>query len=231
MLTRRLRIRTVPIPGFRWKNDERVAAPRASTPFAKSRGPIAVRRRHERPCISWTRKHGSSRVPRFRGRDDRRPVSPLYITADTQRRNAHLRSYYRRKGSSIPCISRYDMPVSNLPTTGPSRLNVTGYTTTTPVGVPARASAKASHRVDRYRTPERDVEGTAREILRTRLIRTATAGRDHLQSCQRAPRDPTARALREVGDSTSGESRIVRVRKNSQRSTTSSARFCGSFRT
>jgi hypothetical protein len=117
-------------------------------------------------------------------------------------------------------LEHYDMPVSNLPDNRHHPgLNVAGYTTTPPVEVPG-ASVGEGVLIEWVDTNTKNAtfEGTAREILRTRLNTHGHPQGEIIFNPAARPGDSDWRVLyAEVGDSTSGESRIVAIRNNSQR--------------
>jgi hypothetical protein len=128
---------------------------------------------------------------------------------------------YRRNGKFYTVhLEHYDMPVSNLPDgRHHPGLNLTGYTTTDPVGVPGASVGEGVilEWID-TNTKNATFEGTAREILRTRLNTHGHPQGEIIFNPAARPGDPDWRVLfAEVGDSTSGESRIVAIRNNSQR--------------
>jgi hypothetical protein len=128
---------------------------------------------------------------------------------------------YRRNGKFYTVhLEHYDMPVSNLPDNrNHPGLNVTGYTTTEPVAVPGPSMGEGVliEWID-TNTKNATFEGTAREILRTRLNTHGHPQGEIIFNPAARPGDPDWRVLyAEVGDSTSGESRIVAIRNNSQR--------------
>src|SRR5918994_995673 len=128
---------------------------------------------------------------------------------------------YRRNGKFYTVhLEHYDMPVSNMPD-GKNHpgLNLNGYTTTEPVAVPGPSVGEGVilEWID-TNTKNATFEGTAREVLRTRLNTHGHPQGEIIFSPAARPGDPEWRVLyAEVGDSTSGESRIVAIRNNSQR--------------
>jgi hypothetical protein len=128
---------------------------------------------------------------------------------------------YRRNGKFYTVhLEHYDMPVSNMPD-GKNHpgLNLSGYTTTEPVAVPGPSVGEGVilEWID-TNTKNATFEGTAREILRTRLNTHGHPQGEIIFNPGARPGDPDWRVLyAEVGDSTSGESRIVAIRNNSQR--------------
>ena len=128
---------------------------------------------------------------------------------------------YRRNGKFYTVhLEHYDMPVSNLPDArNHPGLNVTGFTTTEPVAVPGPSMGEGviTEWTD-TNTKNATFEGTSREILRTRLNTHGHPQGEIIFNPAARPGDPDWRVLyAEVGDSTSGESRIVAIRNNSQR--------------
>src|SRR5688572_13381886 len=128
---------------------------------------------------------------------------------------------YQRNGKFYTVhLEHYDMPVANLPD-GKNHpgLNLNGYSTTAPVDVPG-ASVGEGVIIEWTDTNTKNAafEGTAREILRTRLNTHGHPQGEIIFNPGARPGDPDWRVLyAEVGDSTSGESRIVAIRNNSQR--------------
>jgi hypothetical protein len=128
---------------------------------------------------------------------------------------------YRRTGKFYTVhLEHYDMPVSNMPDgRGHPGVNLTGYTTTPPVNVPGASVGEGVilEWID-TNTKNATFEGTAREILRTRLNTHGHPQGEIIFNPAARPGDADWRVLyAEVGDSTSGESRIVAIRNNSQR--------------
>jgi hypothetical protein len=128
---------------------------------------------------------------------------------------------YRRNGKFYTVhLEHYDMPVSNMPDgTHHPGLNLSGYTTTEPVAVPGPSVGEGVilEWID-TNTKNATFEGTAREILRTRLNTHGHPQGEIIFNPGARPGDPDWRVLyAEVGDSTSGESRIVAIRNNAQR--------------
>ena len=128
---------------------------------------------------------------------------------------------YRRNGKFYTVhLEHYDMPVSNMPDNrNHPGLNLTGYTTTAPVPVPGPSVGEGVliEWID-TNTKNTTFEGTAREILRTRLNTHGHPQGEIIFNPAARPGDADWRVLfAEVGDSTSGESRIVAIRNNSQR--------------
>ena len=128
---------------------------------------------------------------------------------------------YRRNGKFYTVhLEHPDMPVSNLPDNrSHPGLDVTGYTTTAAVGVPGDSVGEGIiiEWTD-TNTSNRTFEGTAREVLRTRLNTHGHPQGEIIFNPAARPGDAEWRVLyAEVGDSTSGESRIVAIRPNAQR--------------
>ena len=160
----------------------------------------------------------------FDGRDDRPGLfHRFYITSGYGNgiNGFAFDPDYRRNGKFYTVhLEHYDMPVSNMPDDrGHPGLNLTGYTTTPPVDVPGNSVGEGVivEWID-TNTKNATFEGTAREILRTRLNTHGHPQGEIIFNPAARPGDADWRVLyAEVGDSTSGESRIVAIRNNSQR--------------
>ena len=160
----------------------------------------------------------------FDGRDDRPGLfHKFYITSGYGNgvNGFIFDPDYRRNGKFYTVhLEHPDMPVSNLPDNrSHPGLNLTGYTTTPAVNVPG-ASVGEGVLIEwtDTNTGNATFEGTAREILRTRLNTHGHPQGEIIFNPAARPGDPEWRVLyAEVGDSTSGESRIVAIRNNAQR--------------
>ncbi|RPI54597.1 MAG: hypothetical protein EHM55_10385 [Acidobacteria bacterium] len=160
----------------------------------------------------------------FDGRDDRPGLfHKFYITSGYGNgvNGFVFDPDYRRNGRFYTVhLEHPDTPVSNLPDSrNHPGLNVTGYTTTTAVGVPGDSVGEGIiiEWTD-TNTSNTTFEGTAREILRTRLNTHGHPQGEIIFNPAARPGDAEWRVLyAEVGDSTSGESRIVAIRPNAQR--------------
>jgi hypothetical protein len=160
----------------------------------------------------------------FDGRDDRPGLfHKFYITSGYGNgiNGFVFDPDYRRNGRFYTVhLEHPDMPVSDLPDNrNHPGLNVGGYTTTTAVGVPG-ASVGEGIIIEwtDTNTSNTTFEGTAREVLRTRLNTHGHPQGEIIFNPAARQGDADWRVLyAEVGDSTSGESRIVAIRPNSQR--------------
>lgn len=128
---------------------------------------------------------------------------------------------YRRNGRFYTVhLEHPDMPVSNLPDNRQHPgLDLTGYATTPAVDVPG-ASIGEGVLIEwtDTNTANATFEGTARELLRTRLNTHGHPQGEIIFNPSARLGDADWRVLyAEVGDSTSGESRIVAIRNNAQR--------------
>lgn len=160
----------------------------------------------------------------FDGRDDRPGLFHRFYIASGYGNGVNGFIFdpdYRRNGKFYTVhLEHYDMPVSNLPDTRTHPgLKVDGYTTTPPVGVPGPSVGEGVMiEWTDSNTKNSTFEGTAREILRTRLNTHGHPQGEIIFNPAARPGDAEWRVLyAEVGDSTSGESRIVAIRNNSQR--------------
>ena len=128
---------------------------------------------------------------------------------------------YRRNGRFYTVhLEHWDMPVSNMPDKrAHPGLDLTGYTTTPEVAVPGpNVGEGVLIEWTDTNTKNATFEGTARELLRTRLNTHGHPQGEIIFNPSARPGDPDWRVLyAEVGDSTSGESRNVAIRNNSQR--------------
>ena len=128
---------------------------------------------------------------------------------------------YRRNGRFYTVhLEHWDMPVSNMPDNrAHPGLDLTGYTTTPEVAVPGpNVGEGVLIEWTDTNTKNATFEGTARELLRTRLNTHGHPQGEIIFNPSARPGDPDWRVLyAEVGDSTSGESRNVAIRNNSQR--------------
>jgi hypothetical protein len=160
----------------------------------------------------------------FDGRDDRPGLfHKFYITSGYGNgvNGFVFDPDYRRNGKFYTVhLEHPDTPVSNLPDNrSHPGLNLTGYETSAAVNVPG-ASVGEGIILEWTDTNTKNTtfEGTAREILRTRLNTHGHPQGEIIFNPAARPGDPEWRVLyAEVGDSTSGESRIVAIRPNSQR--------------
>ena len=128
---------------------------------------------------------------------------------------------YRQNGKFYTVhLEHWDMPVSNMPDNRHHpAVDLTGYATTPAVGVPGNNVGEGVI-IEWTDTNIKNstFEGSAREILRTRLNTHGHPQGEIIFNPGARPGDPDWRVLyAEVGDSTSGESRIVAIRNNSQR--------------
>ena len=160
----------------------------------------------------------------FDGRDDRPGLfHKFYITSGYGNgiNGFAFDPDYRRNGKFYTVhLEHWDMPVSNMPDNrNHPGFDVTGYTTTPPVAVPGNSVGEGVIIEWTDTDIKNDTfEGTAREILRTRLNTHGHPQGEIIFNPAARPGDPDWRVLyAEVGDSTSGESRIVAIRNNSQR--------------
>ena len=160
----------------------------------------------------------------FDGRDDRPGLfHKFYITSGYGNgiNGLIFDPDYRRNGKFYTVhLEHWDMPVSNMPDNrNHPAFDVKGYTTTPPVAVPGNTVGEGVI-VEWTDTDIKNdtFEGTARELLRTRLNTHGHPQGEIIFNPGARPGDPDWRVLyAEVGDSTSGESRIVAIRNNSQR--------------
>ena len=143
---------------------------------------------------------------------------------------------YRRNGKFYTVhLEHHDMPVSNLPDNrNHPGLNVTGYTTTPTSTLPGATISEGVliEWID-TNTKNATFEGTARELLRTRLnTHSHPTGRNHLQSERASRRSRLARAVRARSATARPASRgLSRSATTRSVSTTSSARSSASSRT
>ena len=160
----------------------------------------------------------------FDGRDDRPGIfHKFYITSGYGNgiNGFVFDPDYRRNGRFYSVhLEHWETAASNLPDNrNHPGLNASGYTTTPPVAVPGPSVGEGVliEWTD-TNTKNATFEGTAREILRTRLNTHGHPQGEIIFNPAARPGDPDWRVLyAEVGDSTSGESRIVAIRNNSQR--------------
>jgi len=160
----------------------------------------------------------------FDGRDDRPGLfHKFYITSGYGNgiNGLIFDPDYRRNGKFYTVhLEHWDMPVSNMPDNrNHPAFDVKGYTTTPPVAVPGNTVGEGVIIEWTDSDIKNDTfEGTARELLRTRLNTHGHPQGEIIFNPAARPGDPDWRVLyAEVGDSTSGESRIVAIRNNSQR--------------
>jgi hypothetical protein len=160
----------------------------------------------------------------FDGRDDRPGLfHKFYITSGYGNgiNGFVFDPDYRRNGKFYTVhLEHPEMPVSNRPDnrTHPG-LNLSGYTTTEAVSVPGASVGEGIilEWTD-TNTANATFEGTAREVLRTRLNTHGHPQGEIIFNPAARAGDPDWRVLyAEVGDSTSGESRNVANRNNTQR--------------
>jgi hypothetical protein len=113
-----------------------------------------------------------------------------------------------------------NLQVSNLPDNrNQSGLNLTGYTTTTPINTPGNTiNEGVLIEWTDTNTANTTFEGTARELMRVRLNTRSHPWGEITFNPTARPGDPDWRVLySEVGDGASGESRTVAIRNNPQR--------------